>query len=348
MIIKQLNRFIALLLFVLLSCSEKYEIVTGETGIFATHNSSTRALGEETIIRVFTEDGKEVTDESTIFVNGERFDDNTFTADQTGFYEVIAKYQNIESSQLFVEYHDGSQVNYKKRVLIEDYTGTWCGWCPRVSHGMKLVSEISEDVVFIAIHRAPVGTSDPYNYTNAEELEQFINTPGYPKGFINRTNQWKFPEPSNLRQVVEFKQGSNPKLGLALNSSQNNNFINVSVNVGFAKNFSNLKLVVQLLENNLVYPQVNYTDYYEGNNPIEAYVHDYTLRYTATNILGDEIPNAETFDTNQWQKNLAFPLPENIEDINQLDIVAFVVNENGEVINVRKSSLGEQQEFEME
>ncbi|WP_127845383.1 Omp28-related outer membrane protein [Psychroflexus aestuariivivens] len=337
-------------LFLLLGCSEKYETIEGVSGmsnIFATYNSSTQTIGEETIIRVFTEEGEEITDESIISVNGENIQGSSFIADEVGLYEIEASHANQKAPNLTVEYHDGSQKYFKKRVLIEDYTGTWCGWCPRVSYAMKKVQEIKDEVVFLAIHRAPSGTADPYNYTNAEPLEQMINAPGYPKGFINRIHQWDFPEPFKIYQVVEFTHGSNPKLGLAINSSLNNDKITINVKVDFAQDFQNLKLVVQVLENGLVWPQVNYTDYYEGLDPVENYVHDYTLRSTLTNILGDEIPNAQTRIDNEWQKTIEYEISNIVEDESQLDIIAFVVDENNEVVNVRKASLGENQDFEI-
>ena len=34
---------------------------------------------------------------------------------------------------------------FKHRVLIEDFTGAWCGWCPRVSHAIELLKE--KDIV---------------------------------------------------------------------------------------------------------------------------------------------------------------------------------------------------------
>lgn len=330
----------------LVSCTEKYETIAGATNVFATHNSSTRTIGQVTHIRVFTEDGLEVTEESVIYVNDELISGNTFTSNEVGFFEVKAVYVNLEAPKLIVEYQTEEEKNYRKRVLVEDYTGTWCGWCPRVSHAMKLVKNISDDVIFIAIHRAPVGTADPYNYTKASELEAMINTPGYPKGFINRIHQWKFPEPFNIQQVLEFTHGPNPKLGLAINSSVNNNNLSVEVKIDLAQDFENLKLVVQLLENNLVYPQVNYTDYYDGNNPIQAYIHDYTLRQTITPILGEVIPSFETKLGITWTKSLNLTIPEAVEDINKLDIIAFVVNQDNEVVNVRLSKLDEVQDFE--
>ena len=343
--IRTLSLLVLILTF--FSCSEKYETEAGIPGIFASLNSNVKSSGEQTVIRVFTAEGQEVTEESLIQVNGEVISGNIFASEAEGVYEISAFYLNLEAEKLHVRYHDGSEINYRKRILVEDYTGTWCGWCPRVSHGMKLLDEVTEDdIVFIAIHRAPTGTSDPYNYTNAAELEAMINTPGYPKGFINRIHQWRFPEPFNINQVVRFKQNENPKLGLAVESELVGNKIEFTIKTEFARDFQNLKLVVQLLENGLIHPQVNYTDFYGGQNPIPNYVHDYTLRKTFTHILGDEIPASETKEHNLWIRAFSEDVPDFIENTDKLDIVAFIVNEDNEVINVRLAKVGENQVFE--
>ncbi|MCH8533445.1 MAG: Omp28-related outer membrane protein [Flavobacteriaceae bacterium] len=348
---KKIQAFLIVFIVVLFtkSCSEKYETVSGESFIFITINGSSKIVGSETQIRVFSEKGEELTDDSQIYVNEQVIEGNTFVTDEVGVYEIKANYFETESEPVSVQYHDESEIFFKKRVLVEDYTGTWCGWCPRLSHAMKLVDEVTnDDVVFIAIHRAPTGTSDPYNYVFAEELEQMINTPGYPKGFINRIHQWKFPEPLNINQVIEFSQNPSPKLGLALNSEIIGNDINLVVKGRFEKDYQDLKVVVQLLENGLIWPQVNYTEYYNGDNPIENYRHDYTLRKTITDILGDEIPNSLTVEGSNWQEEYTIEIPEVIENQSQLQLVAFIVNNNNEVVNVRQSYVGEVQEFEIE
>ena len=343
-----LNLLFFFSLFHLISCSEKYETISGDLSVFATPSSSTRTVGQETKIKVFTNEGEEVTDEAIIIVEGNPINGNTFVKQEKGSYEVNAQYAGISTPSFMVEYQEEGEVNFRKRILIEDYTGTWCGWCPRVSHAMKLVKNISDDIVFIAIHRAPTGTSDPYNYTLAEPLEQMINTPGYPKGFINRIHQWEFPEPYNLDQVIEFRKGSNPKLGLALKAKNNGNILDVEVKAMFANDFSNLKVVVQLLEDGLIWPQVNYTEFYDGQNPIQNYQHDYTLRKTLTPILGKEIPSNETVNGNVWISNYSTEIPENIQNPNLLNFVAFIVDENNEAINVRRVEIGETQEFEFD
>jgi len=52
---------------------------------------------------------------------------------------------------------------FQKRVLIEDFTGTWCGYCPRVSYGIDRVMEQTTKAVPVAIHQQSSG-SDPYHF----------------------------------------------------------------------------------------------------------------------------------------------------------------------------------------
>ena len=345
---KAYHLFIALVLvFGVQSCSEQYFTEEGISGIFIQLNANSRIIGQELTISVKTEGGEDITYDAIIYANNEVLSSPSFTQQEIGIVQLRAVYQNLESSVVEVEYHDGSQTNFKKNVLIEDYTGTWCGWCPRVSYAMKLLEEQTDAAVFVAIHRAPVGLQDPYIYEDADELEQLINTPGYPKGFINRLTQWDFPEPDNVGQAIAFTQGANPKLGLKMNSALDGNQISLDVDALFANDFDNLKLVVYLLENGLVYPQVNYTSYFDGENPIEEYVHDYTLRQTLTNIIGDEIDSNSTKRGLEFTRSFTLNVPDNVEDASQIDFVAFLTDEEGNVINARKSTLGESQDYQL-
>lgn len=331
------------------SCSEHYNTEEGIAGIYITTDSSSNTVGEQITINVRTSgtQTQDVTAASDIFVNGELLSSPVFTTENPGTYAITARYDSFESEMLEVEFTELPEINFKKRILVEDYTGTWCGWCPRVSYGMKLLSEQSDAAVFVAIHRAPSGTQDPYTYDDADDLEILINTPGYPKGFLNRLTQWDFPEPENVSQAIALTQGSNPKVGLKMASSIANNQIDLTVSALFTQDFENLKLVVYLLENGLVYPQVNYTSYYEGENPIEDYVHNYTLRQTLTDIVGDELNNQDTRDESEFTRTFNLNLPDNVTDVNQVDFVAFLTDSEGHVINVRKSALGEIQDYEI-
>lgn len=232
---------------------------------------------------------------------------------------------------------------FKKRVLIEDYTGTWCGNCTRVSYAIDQVNQQSDNVVSVAIHNG----NDPYHFEGIEPLKNLIlpNSPlALPVSRLNRMTVWTFPEPTNVQQAIDLT-GNNSGLGLAVNSSVTNNQINVDVNMKFALNFSNLKLVVYMLEDGLVYYQRNYTTYYDAVNPIPEYVHNHVLRNTLTNILGDAVEGT-TEAGNTITKSFSIPVPSNIVNVDNVNFVAFLVDANNNAINARASHIGQNQTFE--
>ena len=232
---------------------------------------------------------------------------------------------------------------FKKRVLIEDYTGTWCGNCTRVAYAIDQVNAESDKAVTVAIHNG----NDPYHFEGIAPLKNLIlpNSPlALPVSRLNRMNVWTFPEPTNTQEAINLT-GNNSGLGIAMNSTVENGMINLDVNIKFALNYTDLKLVVYLLEDDLVYLQRNYTTYYDNVNPIPAYTHNHVLRAAMTNILGDAITeNTEAGST--ITRNFSMPVPENIENASNLNFVAFLVGSDNVAINTRAAHANEEQEFE--
>lgn len=348
----QMKKVLLLLTFVTLSiagCSTDYEILKSVEGVILTADSSTKVIGEPITFTVTQNDGTNLTDEASITVDGNPITGNTFTSETVGTFEVKASYLGVEAQPVVISFHDGSEINFVKRVLIEDYTGTWCGYCPRVAYGIELAKEQSSNIVAVGIHRpSSVITSpvyDPYNF-DASELEATLSAEGYPKGFLNRRTQWDFPEPENLAQAIALTQGENPKLGLAMTSTVTGNNISLKVNTMFSKNFSNLKLVVYVLENGLIYDQHNYTTYYNDEDIITDFEHNHVLRAVLTPILGESVNASETTTGNVYTKTFNVAIPANVTNSANLEFVAFIVDENGNAVNVRKSSPGEDQAFE--
>lgn len=337
-------------LFLMNSCSEDYKILKSVNSIVVTADNSFTLINNEVTFSAYTSDGEEITGEAEFYVNGELIDDNTFISSTIGEFTVTSEYLGVISSPIVITFHDGTQVNFKKRVLIEDYTGTWCGYCTRVAYAIDQVKVITDDVVTVAIHRSSSVPSnsnyDPYNFDSSQLELLFTSLSGYPKALLNRMTPWTSPQDTNIDQATALTQGTNPKLGLSMNSTVSGNTVNLDVNVKFSKDFSNLKLVVYVLENGLVYSQKNYTPYYGGINPIPNYVHNHTLRSCITNLFGDAISSAETNSGNIYTRNLSFPIPSNVSNPDNIEFVAFVVDENGNAINARKVSKNESQSFE--
>lgn len=339
---------LAIVSVVSLSCSKDYTTLPSIGEIRLNTDGNVKLLGETVTLTVTDDLGQDVTLEADITVNGQPYSGATFSSVETGTFSVKASYSGLETNQIDLIFRDPSQIVYKRNLLIEDYTGTWCGYCPRVAWGIEKLAEQTQNYVPVAIHRAssvPTDAAyDPYNY-DTTELENMINIPGYPKGMVNRTFLWPFPEPNKINQVLDQGQGD-PKLGLSISSTVNGNNFDLTVSTRFAQDFSNLKLVVYVLENGLVYDQHNYTSYYQGQDPIPDFVHNHTLRTILTSQLGDAIPAAETIEGETYSRSFSLPFPSNVANTANVEFVAFIVNAAGGVINAQNAKVGETQEYE--
>lgn len=339
-------------LLIVIGCSTDYEILESQTNISLTADKSVQVIGNPVTFTVKDTKGNDLTEEAEFYVDGTKTEGNTFTSDVVGNFEVKAVYNGVTSSPLMINYHDGTGINFRKRMLIEDYTGTWCGWCPRVAYAIEQVHHQSEDAIAVAIHGPKSNPSetgyDPYTFdTSAFEKEMNL-APGYPKGYLNRNIQWAFPEPDNLNQAIALTQGENPKLGVAMTSTVANGNITMDVNVMFGKDFSNnIKLVVYVLENGLIYEQHNYTSYYDGVDLLEDYEHNHVLRACLTPMTGEAISADQTKIGQTYTRTFNVAVPANIANAANIEFVAFVVDETGRVINIRKTAPGETQEVEL-
>ena len=231
---------------------------------------------------------------------------------------------------------------FLKNVLIEDYTGTWCQYCPRVLHGIKQVQSEQLRAYPVSIHRSVASSPDPYDFP-ATPLEQLIGVTGYPTAMLNRNVLW-----DNEISTTEVKNQIKPNanLGIALNSTVSGGTINLNVNMKFLENFSNLKLVVYVLEDGLLYNQVNATSFFGGQNPIINFEHDHVLRACLTNlVVGDAITgtNAGVLITRDFTVNV----PANISNVANMYFVAFVVDASGKAINVRGAAPNVTQTFQI-
>jgi thiol-disulfide isomerase/thioredoxin len=338
--------FVASLIFA--ACSKDYDVLPSVGTITLTADSSVKITGENITFTVKDNNGVDFTPEAVILVDDAPIEGNTYTNDVVSTHTVKATYAGLTSEPVTIRFHDGTEVNFVKRALVEDYTGTWCGYCPRVAHSIEEAKAQSDKIVPVAIHRASSNPNssiyDPYNY-DTQELEDFIAVVGYPKGMLNRITQWKFPENENVGQAIALTQGDNPKLGLAISSTVSGNNVSVTVDTKFSKDFSDLKLVVYLLENGLVHEQHNYTDFYGGVSVIADFEHNHVLREPLTPLLGEAVTGATT-SGKVYSKTYSIAMPGNVTNGAKVEFVAFMVDASGNAINVRKAAIGETQTFE--
>jgi len=309
------------------------------------------SLGQDVTFNVTGDNGANLTSQATIsMVGGNDLPNNVYTTSYEGVIGFTASFDGL-TSEVYEITVLSAPTKFEQNVLIEDYTGTWCGYCPRISHAIELVEQQTTDAYVVAIHRGSTdpgnGYHDPFNFS-AGVLEDLIGLQGYPTGMLNRTTEWNHPEPSNISQVLDLTTGQSD-VGLALNPSLNGNTMDIDVSVKFGGEFfaSSAKLVVYVLEDNLYFNQTNYTSYYGGSSVLTNFEHNHVLRASLTNLLGDQIPSSEITADNVYEVNFNLAVPSNVTNTQKMSVVAVVINgSTNAAMNVRGADFGDTQTFE--
>ena len=312
-------------------------------------NSSSVNIGDTIEYTVIATDNNgntnPITGATTVFINGsESVTGNKFIPGEVSTVSAYATFEEFTTSTIEVSVVDQevAPASFTRKALIEDYTGTWCGWCPRVSYGIELVKGQTDNVVVVANHLA---NGDPYENTYSVQMANAFGISGFPTAYVNRASEWTYPEPNNVSQVTSLAQGTMPS-GISINSAIKDNNLSFVVSAGFAQNTTGAKLVVFLLENGLLHNQENYTDYYNGVDVLVNFQHDHVLRYAFTPVLGQAIPAGEVVANNIYNVKYDFAIPSGIvSNTNNLEIVAMLVGDNDQIINVNMVSAGGEVDF---
>lgn len=296
-------------------------------------------------------DGNEASMSSAVlFVNGTKnLVDYNYIPSETGQTEAYAKIGDVTSEVVYVNVEaltvEGS---FTKKVLIEDYTDTYCQYCPRIAKAIELAVDASPDVVPLAIHLQYVGP-DPFKTTFGAQLWNKFRSDfgfiGLPAAALDRKVEWNYDETQNVPQATNMA-GMPTDAGLSISSIYKHRNLSVTVSAGFLQNYPGSKLVVYLVENKLKANQINATPYYGGTNPIVNMQHDHVLRHSFTNVLGDAIPADLTVANNVYTKKIDFQVPYGVVSfVENTEIVAMIVGPDNKVINVGTAPIGTQVNF---
>lgn len=332
------------ILTILVGCTKTESDFTeiNELVITLTASQTNLITGNSATFNVTSNLGDNLNTASVFFINGVAISGNTYTFATSGTYLIKANYQSIFSNVVeVVVVNPTTTRKFVNRVLVEEYSGTWCGNCPRILYGTQLLKQQTDKEVSVQIH---LFGDDPFITNQGNQLATNLGVGGVPTGKINRTVNWTGPQYQNVNQVIsEIKSSSDA--GIAINSTITNSAVTATVKMGFESTNTSVKLVVYLVEDNLFHTQRNYSsDLYGGLSAIPNFEYDGVLRAIISSLDGDEIMvNGLTVD-----KNYTFNLPSNISSSNNIKLVAFLVNMNtNAVINVREASVGLNQSLEL-
>lgn len=316
-----------------------YLIITSDGG-------NEKLLGKTFTFRVKDNLNNDVTANCKLYIDGNLISENTYAPAEKGLYTVKAEYQNLPINPISINVVVNEGVSFKHRILYEDFTGTWCGYCTIALARHDNLEAQTHDFVFIGIH-GPSGTTDPWSNTTSTEMEIFKSVSEWPAMFINRTTVWPYDSNYSDLSVPLHQLSALSKIGIKISSSISGNILNAEAKIFFSQNFSDLKIAAFIVEDGLVHDQKNYiSTLYGGGSYIYNYVHHNVLRSRLTSsVAGDIIPGSQTVISNEYSKNFQYTIPSGYH-INNLKVIVMILNANGSVLNVREEKAGINNNYE--
>ncbi|MBT6013255.1 MAG: Omp28-related outer membrane protein [Flavobacteriales bacterium] len=244
-----------------------------------------------------------------------------------------------------------------RNVVLEEFTGIHCGYCP---DGHLLAQQLHDnnpgDVVLINIHvggyAAPSAGEPDFRTQWGTAIDGQAGVAGYPAGTINRhlfpgmqqgsgTAMSRGDWATAAGQVMPQSSPVNVWSEAIVDMGTNTLTVNVEVYYTGSQTITSNKLNVAVLQNNVEGPQsgasANPTSILSNGN----YNHNHMLRHLMTGQWGDDLTNVSqgTYETRTY----TWTLPNDINgvelDPTQLEVVAFVAEGNQEVISGDYSSM---------
>jgi len=248
--------------------------------------------------------------------------------------------------------HANAQI---KKVMLEDFTGTWCGWCPEGAvHARQLLAAHPTTFIPVACH-----INDALTIANANDVPTALGVSGLPAGAVDRfqftgqsviqIDRTLWSDAYDTRAAVAAKASvsftNTTKVGSTYTATVNVKFTSApTANVP-------IKMNVYILEDSILatgnIEQENYsTEVQNGASPLSDWFLNGTLREVLGGVWGYDamIPATVVVGTN-YTKDITFTLDSTWVAKN-INIVAFAAydgpaeNNQKEIINTEQMALG--------
>ncbi|MEZ5045415.1 MAG: Omp28-related outer membrane protein [Chitinophagaceae bacterium] len=234
--------------------------------------------------------------------------------------------------------------DFTKKVVLEEFTGEWCGWCPEGAKVMEdNVAANPGRVVGIAVH-----DGDPMEIPSFNTwIKGLTGVSGYPNGSVDRADassrgSWTGQITTELAKAATC--------GLAMVSTLNGDAIDVNVYVGYNTPITgNTKLTLAVIENDVPQSPGGQSNYSSSVVVDANWQHSHVLRGIITAEQGDDIKlNESTNYTKVEFKNIDLSGMK-INDMKNVHLAAFInINDAGkrEVLNAQECGLNEEKKWD--
>ena len=229
-----------------------------------------------------------------------------------------------------------------KNVLLEEFTGISCGYCP---DGHLIASQIHDanpnDVALINIHAggfaSPQGAGTDFRTTEGTAIDSYWGVSGYPSGTVNRVggdmgrSQWSGAATTVLGQSSPVNVAAQASVDMATNVLT----VDVEVYYTGSQTIASNKINVAVVQNNVEGPQSGMSGNPSNVLPNGNYNHKHMLRYMMTGTWGESITNITQGAF--FSQTYTWTMPADINgvalDATNLGVIAFVTENNENVLS---------------
>lgn len=259
-----------------------------------------------------------------------------------------------------------------RQVVMEEFTGEWCGWCPRGLVGMeKAKAAYPKNVTVISVHD---GATDPTNsyydeYTDASYSEFCSNyVSGAPSAFLNRYTFTAYDPYYGsgygiLADIEEMlSTGSEFAMGVASDLGDDNKLtVTAAIQPTMTVDAKNYRINFVITEDGLKGRQANYysssvqTDltedqlpedfrgFFNESNPFEVTYNDVS-RYSVATEAGIEgsTDNLSFIEGKLVTYQYTIDMPEGVNP-DSVHVIAMIIDQNtGEIVTAQDARLGDE------
>ncbi len=234
-----------------------------------------------------------------------------------------------------------------RKVLLEEGTGTWCGWCPRGAVFLKAISPAYDDYMIpIAVHNGDPMVVKTYD----NEVTSFSGFTGFPGMIVDRRIVVD-PSAALAPGLTYLRETPDATLSIGAKEPDDDGNMEISVSVDYLqatpKGYS---MILTIVEDQVkgTTAQYNQANYYSGGNsgamggyenlpnPVPAAQmvyehvarsHDHAVKNMAATEVGEKVVKNYTVKLDPtWKKD-------------DIKIVAVLLNSSNQVSNANDESI---------
>ncbi len=257
----------------------------------------------------------------------------------------------LSFSVFFTNAQNVSTTPENKNVVLEEFTGIYCGYCP---DGHRIAQEFHDlypdDVVLINIHTGgyatPQGSDPDYQTSFGASIAGQTDLQGYPAGTVNRhlftgmqqgsgtaMSRGDFAAAGNM--ILAESSPVNTWGSAEIDLGTNTLTVDVEIYYTGSQTISTNSLHVAVLQNNVEGPQSGMSGNPSSVLPNGNYNHQHMLRHLMTGQWGETISNIAqgTTYTSEFTWNIPSDINGVAVDPTNLEIAVFVSEGNQEILS---------------